>query len=677
MRNHTLILFLIFILSQKAYGWDKTKVTTQAKLLTELMLERHYKPIPLDDTFGDLVNTSILEQLDPYYLFFTSQDKLTLKNYAKNIDEDVKNKEVTYLQKLSELFYIRLGKVEEIMQPFFNKPISLNSKNQYTTANFYYHWDEKRYTEKWSSYLHIQILYEMKEKLSTKNYQYSKDSLVYIEKDARENIKKTYVEYLKILKNNDEDFLPEIYLNAIALAFDPHSGFISTSSKREFDEELSSERELYGISFQKNMYNEIVITQVVPGSPAWLSNEVHEGDIIQKIKFSNGETFNSSSQSLYDLNKMLKENPSKTIDITLKKIDGTKKINLTKAFVQTDDDIIKNAIITSTSKIGYISLPDFYMNWSDTSQLGCANDMAKTIVKLKKDNIQGLIIDLRGNGGGSLKEAIDLAGIFIDYGPILMVKNSENEVLTLKDFNRGYIYSGPLIILIDEGSASASEVLASTLQDYQKAIIVGSKSFGKATAQLDIPLNENDMDMGYGKVTIEGLYRINGQWNQSKGMNPDVSFQFSTNENYQTEKDYQNSIQLDSISKRPSYTTSNSYNIEDLQTKSKSRYHTDEYSNYIKLLSEIEKMILADTILFCNFDQFLQNEIKKQTAYNAFENYTMSTNISFTSNSFDYKVYKINSYLNKYNESFLSKLTKDIELYEAVQIMNDMIDQKK
>ena len=276
------------------------------------------------------------------------------------------------------------------------------------------------------------------------------------------------------------------------------------------------------------------IDNLEPGSPAFRSGKLNKGDKFISVQWEGKEVIDVSDISIGEFGRLLDESNHTMALFTVKKADGTLvKISLqTEEANNEDGDKVKSFILKGAKTIGYIYLPVFYEDWDTNNQglNGCANDVGREILKLKKENIDGLILDLRNNGGGSAEEATELAGIFIDAGPIQQEKGRDGKVYTLKDVNRGTIYDGPLVILVNGYSASASEIVAGALQDYTRAVFVGSNTYGKATAQIVFPMDTtvtpetlpDKQTEDYLKITISKLYRINGTTAQFTGVHPDV-----------------------------------------------------------------------------------------------------------------------------------------------------------
>jgi carboxyl-terminal processing protease len=327
----------------------------------------------------------------------------------------------------------------------------------------------------------------------------------------------------------------KIYCKVLASCFDPHTSFFPPAERENFESEMGKSVPKFGFSLSAEE-DDIVIENLAPGSAAYKSGQLNPGDKIEKIKWEGKDAVDVAEANQKEISELLSSGNQEKLTLTVRKTDGTlREVVLQKELIDKDleEEKVQGYILSGEKKIGFVSLPDFYTDWEDKTNSinGCANDLAKEIIRLKKENIDGLILDLRFNGGGSMQEAIDLSGIFIDAGPVGQLKTKDEKLITLKDVNRGMVYDGPLVILVNAFSASASEMVAGTLQDYKRAVIIGSPTFGKGTAQVMMPLdttidfskppvfkpNSNSI-----KLTVEHLYRVNGVTVQGKGVIPDI-----------------------------------------------------------------------------------------------------------------------------------------------------------
>lgn len=327
-----------------------------------------------------------------------------------------------------------------------------------------------------------------------------------------------------------ENYLAAIYCDVLANSFDPHTEYMPLEEKQDFDASLGTEGYYFGFSLEENENGDTEIGRLMPGSPAWKSGDLNKGDVITKIGWEGKEQVEVAGIEPDELSELLDGSNTDKLQITVRKANGIEKTtSLIKEKIDNEENNVKGYVLKGPESIGYIYLPDFYTG-HEGSNGSCANDVAKEIVKLKKENIRGLILDVRYNGGGSLQEALDMAGIFIDAGPLSMIREKSGKIISLKDMNRGTIYDGPMTLLVNSQSASASELLGAVLQDYNRAVVVGSTTFGKGSAQVifpvdtsNLPLASRNTEYGFVKITISKFYRVNGRTTQHAGVTPDVA----------------------------------------------------------------------------------------------------------------------------------------------------------
>ena len=660
----------------------------KSKVLLSDFEKHHLQPRKLDVSLGKQIHENFMSSLDKSKLLFSKSDMVILDSLALSLNTEIPAGNLNYYNEVKIRFLKNVAQLKlEITTIFSKKDFSAIPSHLASDDNTEYQ-SKATNLERWKILINNKILNNVLDLIEDDNYNYSKDSIKSYVSTAKKISKQEIFDFYQNI-SSDSTLLESIYLNAIANAFDPHSNYFSPEMKKQFTEELSSEREIFGLAFVKNLEQKFEITSLIPGSSAWMSGEIHKGDIILKLKFGEEKEIPLEGLTYYQASELFSKTNSKSLKITF--LDANKEVKnttLQKAKIYSEADVIKTAILQGEEKIGYISLPDFYMDWTDTTNLGCANDVAKALIKLKQENIAGLILDLRENGGGSLKEAIDLAGIFIDYGPILIQKDDEGTITSLKDFNRGSVYNGPLMILINNNSASASEVVAGAIQDYNRGLIVGQKSFGKATGQGIIPLDptiEFDGDdtegmnknWGFVKLTQIGLYRINLTTNQKNGVTPDITLLKPYKEEEEREEDLPNCLDLLPIEKKTYYTPFAKLPVETLNNKSHARQvakpdfieATNLFDQYDSLVSYYFKSNLT-------FDKVI--EVKKQLdeIQDKLDNSkTKDPIFTPTSMRYDIDVYKINKYLETYQESFFERILSDSELKEAFQIMTDFIKQ--
>lgn len=485
------------------------------------------------------------------------------------------------------------------------------------------------------------------------------------------------------------------YLNAIAEQFDPHSNFFSMDEKEDFENSIAKEVTTFGVSFGENDDDEIIVVSMMPGGPAWKTGDIHIGDVVLEIKVGSRPPKNTSSMSAKKANKLLRDASGKEVSLVVRGEDGKAvKSSLKEEVTEVEDNVISSFILDGKNKVGYIELPGFYSDFGGDFGLGCANDVAKELMKLKQEGINGLILDLRFNGGGSLKEALDLAGIFINEGPLLVYNQRFDKPRVSKDRNRGSIFDGPLTIMVNGASASASEILCKIFQDYNRAVIVGEETFGKATAQNILPLDTNSFDenlmprsrpnndLGYTKITLGKIYGVDLKTYQNNGIQPDVKIPSYYEGIIPKESDYPTALTADEIEK-------NIYNfnpltelpISELKTASKTRVGADSIFKAVKALN---KDLVA---VYNNFKTNIPLGIKAYEKLlekkRAIEEeidllgQRLKPSYKVLNTAFEKEILKISEYAEERNQKIIDALNQDFQLNEAFIITQQLITTNK
>ena len=335
-------------------------------------------------------------------------------------------------------------------------------------------------------------------------------------------------DYFSFVKDLDREDWFSIYLNVIAERFDPHTSYFAPEEKEKFDVSMSGK--FFGIGARLQKKNDYVeITELISGGPAWRNKELEAGDLILKVAQGNGQPVDIGGMKLDEVVKKIKGPKGTEVRLTVKKVDGSVKvIKIVREEVEIEETYAKSSVVNKDGNLfGVIYLPKFYIDFENKDSRDAAKDVALEVDRLKKQGVQGIALDLRDNGGGSLKTVIDIAGLFIEKGPVVQVKSAGKSKEVLSDTDSKIQWDGPLVIMINNFSASASEILAAAIQDYNRGIIIGStQSYGKGTVQNVIDLNQfvrnNSMgDLGAFKMTTQKFYRINGGSTQLKGVSSD------------------------------------------------------------------------------------------------------------------------------------------------------------
>jgi len=511
-----------------------------------------------------------------------------------------------------------------------------------------------------------------------KNYKVKPFSV--IEKEVRSEVLKSMEElYMRIDELEHEDWFSS-YLNAIVSGFDPHTTYMQPAVKEVFDQNISGKLEGIGARLQKKgIYTQIF--ELVSGGPAWKQGDLEEGDIILKVAQGNKEPLDIVGMRLDDAIKFIKGPKGTEVRLTVKKkIDGsTKEIAIIRDIVELGETYVKSSIVMKNNKkYAIIDLPSFYIDFSDENYRDSAKDMEKEIERLKLEGVEGMIIDLRNNGGGSLKTAIEISGLFIDHGPIVQVKyRGENPVIK-RDTDPKIQWDKSLVVLVNEFSASASEIFAAAMQDYKRAVILGgNQTYGKGTVQNILPINQfypkYDKDLGFLKMTIQKFYRINGGSTQKEGVYSDIAMPTRLSYLKNGERDLDGALGWDKVA-QADYKQTNSYtNFADVVYNSKKRIASDEKFKKINEYAKWLKESQANSSYSLNYQKFIKdNENKEKEAKQFSSVFEYKSDITFLSPKYEVSLIKENKDLASKRTAWHKNLTKDMYVSEALNVLSDL-----
>jgi len=533
----------------------KSKYAKVLRNVGIILEEGHYSPKKIDDNFSKTAFKKFIEDLDNVKNILLQSDIDALKKYEIKIDDEIHGAEIKSFFDVNEIYLKRLNEASILFNAILAKPFEFTKDEAIQTdvekLSFPKTLTER--TEVWRKYLKYLVLskfvdmQEEREKNSTtkKIFNSVADSINKVpfkakadstlEREARDAVRKQMARYFttKINRENTEENF-STFINAITGTMDPHTTYFAPVDMRSFNEGMSGS--FFGIGAQlKDDDGKIKIASLISGGPAWKQGDLKVDDEIIKIAQANADPVDVTGYDVPDAVKLIRgATKGSEVRLTVKRTDGSiKVITLLRGKVDLEDTFAKSAIINGDKKIGYIYLPEFYLNFNDASGHKCSEDVANEIKKLKAENVDGIIMDLRNNGGGSLPEVVKMAGLFIQEGPICQVQSRGEKPYTWKDNDNTVLYDGPLTVMVNEFSASASEIFAAAIQDYKRGIVIGSTStYGKGTVQRTIPLNperenqlfgnENKDDLGSIKLTLQKFYRVNGGSTQLKGVTPDI-----------------------------------------------------------------------------------------------------------------------------------------------------------
>ncbi|MBH2003531.1 MAG: carboxy terminal-processing peptidase [Sphingobacteriia bacterium] len=545
-------------------------VTLQQRLLNAvgaLLEQEHFSPQAINDDFSKKIFHKYLDQLDGDKTLFLQSDIESLKKYETTIDDEIHGAVLTFQPAVSAIYAKRVAEASQLYKDILSKPFnfSVDESVQLDGEKLPFATSEADRMDRWRKKLkyytlerYVDLLDQREKNKDQKGFISKPDDS--LELEARTKVMKFMDRTFNRIKttfNEEQRF--NSFVNVVTNLMDPHTDYYPPLEKRGFDERMSNQFYGIGAQLQQND-NGIKIASLVTGGPAWKSGQIATGDMIVKVGQGKDEPVDVSGYETEDAVKLIRGNKGTEVSLTIKKQDGTSKVvALIREKIEQDEGLARSAVIKSgNDKIGYISLPDFYANFEDQNGFRCADDVAKEVTKLKAENVKGIIIDLRFNGGGSLVEAVKMVGLFIKSGTVVQVKERGGKVdsRTWRDNDESVLYDGPLTVLVNELSASASEIFAAAIQDYKRGIVIGSTStYGKGTVQRPIPFGKPiDFYSGrteYGAVTLtfQKFYRVNGGSTQLNGVVPDVVMPDSYEYLKIREKDNPNSLPWDAIAK--------------------------------------------------------------------------------------------------------------------------------
>lgn len=692
MKRSYIIFAFIVVAAVSTMGFVKFLDNEKGKVLLDIITQSigtyHYSPHSIDDAFSKQTFKLYIDGLDRSKRIFLQEDIDKLSKYELLIDDEVKANSLEFFDVSVTIFQERLQQIDEYIKEALAQPFDFN-KDEYIELDeeklsFAQNVDEIK--ESWRKSLKFQVLTRVYNAMEVQSKDTLQDkSFETLEAEARQALLKIYTDWHTRISKNDIEDWRATYFNAITSTYDPHTNYFPPEDKANFDIAMSGQLEGIGATLQE-FEGFIKIVQVVPGSPAWKSGELKEGDFILKVAQGANEPVELMNMRIDDAVKLIRGKKGTQVNLTIKKVTGDIiQVSLIRDIVVLEETYAKSAILTDEKtgkKIGYIMLPKFYADFNNTGGRYSATDVKMEIEKLKQEKIDALIFDLRNNGGGSLSDVVDMAGLFIEQGPIVQVKGRKNNADVLVDKDSKIQYSGPLVMLVNSFSASASEILAGAIQDYNRGIIVGSTStYGKGTVQRFIdfdqalPASFNSIKpLGSIKMTIQKFYRITGQTTQLKGVIPDVVLPDANNYLEVGEKELDAAMPWDVIPgvKYSEWSLSKKVKselIKNSNNRVKKNQLFQDLDEYAKLLEKQNK----ETRFSLNYLKYKDYESKRKAELNFTEKYkNYKTGLKAQNLATDIVKIETDSTRISLNKAMLELLEKDAQLYEAFQIASEM-----
>lgn len=675
-----LTLLFFFFCSLLSFSQDNLRFCEQINALQNLINAKHYSAKALNDSTSQGVFEIFIKILDPEKDYFLESDILKFKTEELKFDNYISNSNCQFLNNYALVLEKRIQALKKKIEALKNEPLdySGNLTLQFTPRKDFSY-------SKTESAQELRLRKKISYKIITKLIEEQKDintieaNFKTLETEAKTKVINNELCLLEEFLNKSNGilrFAEEAFLNAMVQVNDPNSTFFNNTEKTTYENQLSKSIQSFGIITQKNNTGDIVVAHIIPGSSAFKNGKIEENDVIKSLT-SNKNSLEILCVSNQDVNMFLEDENNQEVTFSLKKKNGTlQNITLIKSKINVEDNAVRGYLLNTNKTIGYIKIPSFYTDRESPNGKGLTSDIAKELYKLQKENISALILDLRFNGGGSMQEAIALSGMFIDRGPISIIQSKDNKNFTIRDNKRGQFFNKPLLIIVNEFSASASELFAAAMQDYNRAIIVGSQTYGKSSAQLILPLSANK-NYGFSKITTDVFYRPTGKSHQSIGVIPDITFP-SLYDNFETAESFKPyALKNDSTTIKLKHKPLKLISVKNIAEKSKTRLELD--SNFYKI-KETNKTL--HKLLFNKGEKYplslksiaLEKEKRKKIMDYIFNNETKAPILFSTSNTTStQEIINYNEKDKVENEKIKKIISQDIVIKESLNILIDYL----
>lgn len=674
--------------SNERINEEKEKVLSN--LVVQVLGAYHFNPVKINDEFSEKAFDQYIKRLDFGKRFFIRKDIKELEKYKTDIDDQIKSGSLNFFDRSYELINKRLNQAEKYCYEILSEPFDF-TKDEVIQTDFEkksYARDRIELKKNWRKYLKYRTLVRLERKFEhqEENKEAGKKSLETLKKEARKKVLENIKSWFHRMGKMEEQDRFVLFLNSLTNIYDPHTGYYPPKDKEDFDIAMSGQLEGIGATLrQKDGY--IKVVRIIPGSASWRQGELEAGDIILKVAQENKDPVNVVDMRLDKAVQLIRGKKGTHVYLTIKKMDGTiNEISITRDVVVIEETHAKSAILENKKtdiRSGYISLPRFYADFNNTGAKNVTSDVKNAVEKLKEKNINGLILDLRGNGGGSLKDVVDIVGLFIDQGPVVQVKGRKGKPYILNDNHQGILYKGPLLVLVDAHSASASEIFAAAIQNYNRGIVIGgNRTFGKGTVQRFVKLDNylankfsQYKPLGSVKLTTQKFYRINGGATQLKGVKPGIvlpdKFMFieKTGEkelDYPLPWDKINPVEYQSWTKLPD-------NLDPLREEASGRVSENEVFQMIRKKAQYLQNQRDKTIFSLNWEEFHQFKSRQEKQSRKFNNIRKKIpGMDIVPVKPNLEKAKTDTVVQARVKNFTQKLQKDVHVFETLRILDDL-----
>lgn len=689
-----ILTFALLVSSLQASNFDFNTNNDPEKdrviifVLKNILTRGHYVVKTINDDFSEMVYDGFINSLDPNKRYFTQKDLKEFSQHKYQIDNQLKNDDITFYKLVYNRFLEKIKNAKSNYSQILDNEFNFNKKEEididYEKVPFAK--NENELIDYWRKQLKLQTLGRIQQKIELQDEKHKTDknfkkkSFKELEKEARAEVHKNMNElYMRIEELEHQDWF-STFLNSVVGAFDPHTTYMDPNIKERFDQDMSGKLEGIGARLQKKgIYTHVF--ELVSGGPAWKQGDLEPGDIILKVAQGDEEPLDIVGMRLDDAIKFIKGKKGTEVQLTVKKkMDGSIKIiSIIRDVVELEETFVKSSVVKKNNKkYAIIDLPKFYIDFDEQSYRDSAKDMEKEIDRLKKEGVDGLIIDLRNNGGGSLKTAIEIVGLFIEKGPVVQVKYRGENPIIKNDNDPKIKWDGKLVVLVNELSASASEIFAAAMQDYKRAVIIGgNQTYGKGTVQNILPINQfypnYQKDLGFLKMTIQKFYRVNGGSTQKEGVYSDIAIPSRYSYMKFGERDLEGALAWDKVA-QAKYVPTNTYsNFRDVVYNSKQRISKDPKYKLINDYAKWLKKNQDDTSYSLNYKMFVQEAKKREDEAKRFNSvFEYQSNLTFESPLYEKSLLSKDPNLGDKRKAWHESLAKDLYISEALNVLDDL-----
>jgi len=683
-------LVIYFEVSNVNFSSDEpNKDRLLVDLVSYVLDKLHYDPQIINDDFSIKVYDDFIHAVDSQKRFLLKSDLELFSQYRLSIDDQINTSEITFFNVVHETLKTRVDEVESFYNEILEVPFNfqINEEINLDYENLEYAENTNELKKIWRKRLKLSALdgYASKKEINDEEKEDVEKKILSdseIEKESRTSIANNLKDFFQFNSELERADWFSIYLNSIVTQFDPHTSYFAPEAKEIFDQNISGKFQGIGARlFKRNQ--QVEISEIIIGGPVWRDNLLNVGDIIIAVAQSiEEEPIEISLMKLTDATDLIKGEKGTNVFLTVKRVDGgIEQVEITRDVVELEETYAKSSIIKDDSNVyGLINLPRFYVDFADYGERNAASDIKNEILGLKSKGINGLILDLRNNGGGSLKTVVDITGFFIEKGPVVQVKSIGGRKEILRDNDPSVIWDGPLVILVNEFSASASEILAAALQDYNRAIILGSKqTYGKGTVQNVIDLNNvisgnTYGDLGSLKITTDKFYRVNGGSTQLEGVKSDLIFPNRYSYIDIGEKDLENPLSWDKIDPAKYDNSVKIFNYSQAITNSIDRISQNEYFSLIDQHAKLIKSKQDDKTISLDYKSYKEDreKFKSQTdKLKIIEEFITPYLFEWNENNLNSNS-SYNDDMKEKRDRWIETLEKDIYVDEAMNLLKDL-----